>query len=281
MRHGFGWPLKVGDVSVAHWNASDRGADWAKRWGAHDMTCALKLLWEFPHGAPDWVPKENFLLTNEDATKVTTHKLLGVVRAVIRNGVMLSVLSLAAPLSGCALSTDIARQAACGNPFDAKSAQCISIASIDPNATSQIASVFSAALIATNNNVLDGPGSSTDAAVIQATVATTGSPMAIDVGCTVSLTGGGAPASSFTSAILDVYMDGLSIGSAKWDGTNLANYGGGSSPPALQVTLSTTNIPPAGVHTYTLHAHVAGTGSVWSCTINCVNNFLKIREIKR
>ena len=152
---------------------------------------------------------------------------------------------------------------------------------VGANAVSQMVSNYSAAAVNTNNNVTQGAGSSTDANVITAAVTATGSPMAIDVGCTVTLTGGGSPGSSFTSGVLDVFMDGSSIGSAKWDGTNLANYGGGSTPPAIQVTLSATNTPAAGAHTYALHAHVAGSGSAWSCTIACVNNFIKVREIKK
>jgi hypothetical protein len=118
----FEWPPET----VAHWNASDRGADWANRWGAHDMSRGVKLFWEYPHGAPDWVPKENLLLTNEDSTKVGTHKLLGVVRAVIRNGVMLTTLGLAA-------CDSVAPYAAPGSE--------IPVASIDPNAATTIGSV--------------------------------------------------------------------------------------------------------------------------------------------
>jgi hypothetical protein len=149
------------------------------------------------------------------------------------------------------------------------------------NAASSMVSNSSAPAVNTNNNVTQGAGSSTDTNVITAAVTTFGYPMAIDVGCTVTLTGGGSPGSSFTSGVLDVFMDGTSIGSAKWDGTNLANYGGGSTPPAIQVTLSATNTPTAGAHTYALHAHVAGSGTAWSCTMSCVNNFIKVREIKR
>jgi hypothetical protein len=115
----FEWPPET----VAHWNASDRGADWANRWGAHDMSRGVKLFWEYPHGAPDWVPKENLLLTNEDSTKVGTHKLLGVVRAVIRNGVMLTTLGLAA-------CDSVAPYAAPGSE--------IPVASIDPNAATEL-----------------------------------------------------------------------------------------------------------------------------------------------
>jgi hypothetical protein len=164
--------------------------------------------------------------------------------------------------------------------YGARTAVC-DTAEISANAVSTIISNFSAAVVSTNNNVTQGTGSSTDANVITAAVITNGHPMAIDVGATVTLTGGGSPGSSFVSGVLDVFMDGTSIGSAKWDLTNLANFGGGSTPPAIQVTLSATNTPSAGAHTYALHAHVAGTGSVWSCTIACVNNFIKVREIKR
>lgn len=183
-------------------------------------------------------------------------------------------------LAGC--NSEVAgRQAPCGNPFDALSVVCNDTGQIGANAVSSMASNYSAALVSTNNNVTQGTGSSTDANVITASVTTIGSPMAIDVGCTVTLTGGGTPGSSFTSGVLDVFMDGASVGSAKWDGTNLANFGGGGAPPAIQVTLSATNAPSPGAHTYALHAHVAGTGTAWSCTIGCVNNFIKVREIKR
>jgi len=152
---------------------------------------------------------------------------------------------------------------------------------VSANAVSQMISNYGFSTVTVNNNITQGVGSSTDVNVISASITTTGSPVAIDVTSTVTLTGGGVPASSFTACTLEVWMDGASIGSTKWDGKNLANFGGGSTPPAIPVTLSATHTPSAGVHTYSLHAHVAGAGSVWSCTMACDANFIKVREIKK
>jgi hypothetical protein len=152
---------------------------------------------------------------------------------------------------------------------------------IGPNAVSQMISNYGFFTVSVNNNITQGSGSSTDVDVITAHITTAGFPVAIDVSSTVTLTGGGVPASSFTACTLEVWMDGASIGSTKWDGKNLANYGGGSTPPAIPVTLSATNTPGAGVHAYSLHAHVSGAGSVWSCTMACDASFIKVREIRK
>lgn len=123
----FEWPAET----VAQWRESERSAQWTKRWGSHDFTRGLKLLWEFTRGFPDFVPKEFYLLTNEDMTRVGTHKFLGVVRAIVRNGVMLTTLGLAA----------------CDNvaPYAQPGAEIpVACTSIDPNAATQ--------LVINNNN---------------------------------------------------------------------------------------------------------------------------------
>lgn len=145
------------------------------------------------------------------------------------------------------------------------------------NAASQIVSNYSATTVSTTVNIISHP---VDTVIISASITTTGAPMAIDVGTSIAFTGAHSVNNGLTSAILDVYMDGTSIGSANWDGTTLGNsYTTGS--PVLQVTLSATNSPAAGAHTYSLHLHMDGAGSVLSYTAACSNNFIKVREIKR
>jgi hypothetical protein len=234
-----------GDMIVVRWTAAEV-TEYRERTGRLSVALGAKLFKHF--GGTDYI------VSREGIYPLAKVELVGVIRCVV------PVLKAA--------EISVAQVA-------------VHAGQIQANAASQMLSNYSATAVSTNNNVTQGAGSSTNANVITATITTSGFAMAIDVGCTVTLTGGGVPGSSFTSGILDVFMDGASIGSAKWDGTNLANYGGGSTPPAIQVTLSATNTPSPGAHTYALHAHVAGSGSAWSCTIACVNNFIKVREIKK
>jgi hypothetical protein len=144
----FEWPPEI----VAQWRASARSTEWVQRWGQHDMTRGLKLLWEFPRDVPDWVPTETFLLTNEDMSKVSAHKLLGVVRAVVRSGVLLSTLGLAA----------------CDNvaPYAAPGAEIpVACASIDPNAATDFGSAFSASG-SQNSFTYSGPPTTIDTTIL-------------------------------------------------------------------------------------------------------------------
>ena len=84
----FEWSQSVLDS----WATDPRKADWIAKFGNADFRRGVKLFWEFPHEAPNFMPREHYLLTNADARKAKDHKVLGVVRAVERRGVILKCL---------------------------------------------------------------------------------------------------------------------------------------------------------------------------------------------
>jgi hypothetical protein len=147
---------------------------------------------------------------------------------------------------------------------------------IASNAASQMISNYAAGAITTTLNILSHPVNTT---LVSAGIVTTGGAVAVDVGTSIVFSGNPTVNNSLTSAVLEVFMDGASIGSASWDG---ALYGDVAGPtPALPVMLSVVNAPSAGAHNYSLHLHLDGSGIALSMTTTCTNNFIKIREIKK
>lgn len=151
---------------------------------------------------------------------------------------------------------------------------------IGQNAASSVASAQSATTVGVSMNSSAGFTRSVD--IISATVTTTGNPVAIDTASNVVATA--AHQCVINPFNISVYRDGTQIASSIWDPTNAGanpvteNY----SVNGQLITLSVTDTPTAGTHTYTMHVN-ATTGGIGVVVgiINCTNNFIKVREYKR
>lgn len=152
-------------------------------------------------------------------------------------------------------------------------------ASIDPNAVSTIGSASSAAAV-TNVGI---HSTLVNKDMISLAVTTIGAPVAVDVSCTAFV--GFTTSATFSTCNLQVYRDGAAVsGATIWDPTNSGAISVTNStiPGGLQVTLSVTDTPAAGSHTYTLHSQtVLVFPSSGSGQLQTTNNFIKVREIKR
>jgi hypothetical protein len=231
------------------WRKDARRPEWIAKHGNADFSRGIKLYWQYP--ILDWLPPEYYLLTNTDLREAKDHKILGVVRAIERNGEL--------------LMGDIVRRT-------------VAAASIDPNAVSTIGSAQSSTLVACQgvNHAVQST------AVISLSVLTTGAPTEIDVNTSVLVTTGGS--AGLTTGLMQIFRDGSAVAGAEWDAT-----GGGtisvfnSQFAPIPITLVVTDNPGAGSHTYTLQATVRWdvvTGS-GSAAFSCTNNFIKVREIKK
>jgi hypothetical protein len=103
----FEWLKEVQDS----WSKDSRRADWISKHGNTDFSRGMKLFWRWPQGVPAQF-QDDYLIANDGMRKLGDNKILGVLRAVERNGVR--------------LTGDLVRRP-------------ISLASIDPNAATQIA----------------------------------------------------------------------------------------------------------------------------------------------
>lgn len=146
------------------------------------------------------------------------------------------------------------------------------------NAVSQMASNFNATAVVNTSTV---SGVVIDTTVISVTVATTGAPMAIDAMTVGSWNS--VPNGSPSTALLSVYRDGAIVASSQYDASQyVLGRSGPSTSPQIPITLSVTDSPAAGTHTYELHYKAQTTGpSTGSVTATLVNNFIKVREIKK
>jgi hypothetical protein len=145
---------------------------------------------------------------------------------------------------------------------------------MDPNAAGTIGSNFSAAAVVCGAGV----GNTHDTDVISLTVTTTGAPVEVDGFCNFAASH--TNNAVFNQALFSIYMDGTIISSAQYDATQESNRQINSAD-VLPVTLTVTNAPPLGSHTFTLHAHVSIGGTLGVGQVSCTNNFIKVREIKR
>lgn len=147
-------------------------------------------------------------------------------------------------------------------------------AQINSNAVSSMGSNFSATAV-TNLSAVSGVV--VDTTVISLTVTTTGAPVAVDAMTVASWgqTGNAGP----IIALVSVYRDGTVIASSQYDGSQYVT--GRTTSPAIPVTLSVTDAPAAGSHTYTLHYQAKTGGTTGTIQATMVNNFIKVREIKR
>lgn len=190
---------------------------------------------------------------------------------------VVAVLPLIAPLTGCAPTPEHTRQDhVCNNPFDAASPAC---ASIDPNAVSTIGSANSATNVASGGAI----NVNTNTTVISLTVTTTGAAVEVDASCTAQILN--SVGGFMTVANLKIFRDGSAVSGAEWDPTNGGSSGNLNSttmPQSQQVTLTVTDAPAAGSHTYSLVMNTTWSHSTSGiASLNCFNNFIKVREIKR
>jgi hypothetical protein len=85
----FEWPDEV----IEQWNASTRKKEWVCQFGGTaDFTRGVKLLWRWPEDPR--IPekfREDWLVANDGLRRAKGFTLIGVVRAVVRAGVMLTV----------------------------------------------------------------------------------------------------------------------------------------------------------------------------------------------
>lgn len=144
------------------------------------------------------------------------------------------------------------------------------------------ASTMNSAAVSSSISVVAGlAGVLVNTDIISFTLTTTGQPVAIDAACTAFT--GGASGVSCSIVNLSVYRDGTQVAGMIWDPTNggLTNIGGSSIAFAIPVTLTVTDAPAAGSHTYTLHGQIQRASGAGTMTIACTENFIKVREIKR
>jgi hypothetical protein len=153
----------------------------------------------------------------------------------------------------------------------------VNLGQLAPNAVTDISTNTSGASVTCSTGAAN---TLIDTTVISQAVTTTGGLVEVDVGCMVSLAGAAGAIASVAN--LSVYRDGSPVTNGmKYDPT----LGGsvtlsGSSPIVGQVSLTVLDAPPAGVHTYTLHAQFERTTStVFGMT--CSNNFIKVMEIRK
>jgi hypothetical protein len=142
------------------------------------------------------------------------------------------------------------------------------------NAASQMASNYSATAV-TNTTAVSGTTIQTT--VISVALTTTGFPVAVDAMCVASWST--STAAHANTALLSVYRDGVIVPSSNFDGTSYV--AGRTAGPAIPVTLSVTDTPPAGAHTYELHYTGQSGGTSGTVTATMINNFIKVREIKK
>jgi hypothetical protein len=146
---------------------------------------------------------------------------------------------------------------------------------IRANGVSQMGSNFSATLV---QNVTGPSGTVVDTTIITLTVTTTGFPVAVDAMTNGSWGTSSGPINP-AIALLSVYRDGTILPSSQYDGTQYV--AGRAQSPNIPVTLSITDSPAAGSHTYELHYQGKSTGVTGTITADFVNNFIKVREIKK
>jgi hypothetical protein len=146
------------------------------------------------------------------------------------------------------------------------------------DAASQIFSVVVAGAVQLNLPV----GSTVqDVDVITGTIITTGRPIAVDASTFFSI--GNSNNNAPNMCKLTVRRDGSDVGTAIFDGYAAwlnANSSGQRSWNG-QVTLTITDAPAAGSHTYAFHITGSAGGTAGASLASATNTTFKIREIKR
>lgn len=145
---------------------------------------------------------------------------------------------------------------------------------INTDAVSTMGSNFSATPVTNTSTV---SGIVVDTTVISLTVTTTGAPVAVDVVTVGSWADLGTANPNI--ALISVYRDGAIVSSSQFDASQYIT--GRSVSPQIPVTLTVTDAPAAGSHTYELHYQGKSGGTTGSISATLANNFIKVREIKR
>lgn len=146
-------------------------------------------------------------------------------------------------------------------------------ASIDPDATSQIASTFSS----TGFSVSTNTASPATAVGTSVTVVCTGAPLEIDIsGSLIYHAGaGGTP-----SVTVTVFVDGSAIASGgTWTTGTLPNSTSITVPIPFTIVASDTQ--SAGSHTYAIAITATGGTGIVSSGAQIQNSYIKVREIKK
>jgi hypothetical protein len=145
------------------------------------------------------------------------------------------------------------------------------------NAASQMISAQANSSIQTLN--VNASNSPVNSDLQTVTITTSGFPVAIDL--SVNWDVGTSAAGVVTSFALYCYRDGSNTGSAGY-----VTNGAPAVGPSSLATLSVTDMPSAGTHTYTLRMVASGTGSGTGTpaptgVVNYWSAFVKAREIKK
>lgn len=104
------------------WETDPRRAECIAKFGNTDFSRGMKLFWRWPAGVPELF-QDSYLIANDGLRKAKDHKILGVLRAVERNGVL--------------LQGDIVHRP-------------VALASIDPNAATDLMEASSASSTSTS-----------------------------------------------------------------------------------------------------------------------------------
>jgi hypothetical protein len=157
----------------------------------------------------------------------------------------------------------------------------IDTSALNTNAASQILSAFTSSTTGTQVYTSVSPVSAT---LISGTVTCTGAPVAIDwsVNYVCQQQAGGA----LTSFDFVVLRDGVALSTGQGEYSNSAPQIDTVASAYHLATMTLTDTPSAGSHTYALQVTITGTGAGPGTPfsggfITTKNQFLKIREIKR
>jgi hypothetical protein len=141
-------------------------------------------------------------------------------------------------------------------------------------AASEIISNFSAAQVVSNVGT-----ATVNTTIISITASTGGFPVALDAMCNADAAQVVGP-TNLTSCVVSIYRDGAQVASSAYDFTvaakRIITAGQSENVP---ITLSVTDTPSAGTHTYELH--VKSTNASGAILLGFINNFIKYRLIKR
>ncbi len=148
------------------------------------------------------------------------------------------------------------------------------------HASAIVASLVASSFSSTFYSLTCNAGSTADSDPITLTVECKGAPIAIDIsGQGYGSQPGGGFNCTATAAVVSCYRDGSAITGTYFDATSLVNSITSGNSIKIPVALSIADAPTPGSHTYTLHIHMAATGTAGhSCALNFDNAFMKIRE---
>ena len=240
---------------IQAWNSGNKRAAWEAKFGAgNNMSRGIKLRWQFPRSKLEEF-RSWYWVCRDGISREGTAKPLGRVVAIVR--------------AGKYLSGDIVHRT-------------VSLASIDPNAVSQMVSLFDL----NGTGAAMAPGSPLSNAILKTVaISTIGSPVAVDLSCADEILafGSGMTAWNFS---LTMQRDGTAIPTAptiEWDSNDPGipwTAGGGNIKVPFAFTFVDGSVP-AGTHAYQLVATGSSTGGSSGLLANCWGLSIKLREIKK